>query len=257
MRLRLWLTTVDGKSFFVPHEDLQRGLTSLVYQVFDAADPSYATWLHNEGWGGHGTPRFKLFSYSRLFGKNRIVNDRGIFFGDPDVHFYFSSPEEHVISLFTAGAVAARELRLCCTRLVVSAVEPLRTPDYHRGALDVVTLSPIIISDSRSSPSGRQRFLLLARQPQLAGRRLEENARLKWLCRGGDPDAFELQLFPLAARDRRVYHAGAGYSFPCSEALLRLKGPPEVLSFVYDCGLGERTGMGYGCLGEFTGGAAA
>lgn len=257
MRLKVKLRTTSGRTFFVPHDQLQQGLTGLVYEVFKAADPSFAAWLHDEGWMREDAPRFKLFAYSRLFSSNRVVNEQGVFFGDPDVHFYLSSPDTSVISAFSAGAVAALSLSLGGTGLQVTSVEPLRAPDTSKGCLDVTTLSPFIISGSRTSPSVPYRFLLLDREPELVCRRLEENARLKWLCYGGDTGGFTLRVTPLRAKDKFVYHASAAYSFPCSEAALRLEGPPEVLAFLYDAGLGERTGMGYGCLGIYKGGRAA
>lgn len=251
------LRTVSGRTFFVPHGMLQQGLTAIVYEVFKAADPSFACWIHDEGWRQENTPRLKLFAYSWLFASTRVVNDHGVFFGDPEVHFYLSSPDPRVISAFSAGAVMVSSLSLGGTELKVTAVEPLQAPNTKKGHLEVITLSPFIISDSRASPSVQYRFLLLDREPDLVCRRLWENTRLKWLSYGGDPGGFALNITPLQARDKYVYHASAAYSFPCSEGALRLEGPPEVLAFVYDAGLGERTGMGYGCLGLYTGGRAA
>ncbi|MGI9951983.1 CRISPR-associated endoribonuclease Cas6 [Moorellaceae bacterium AZ2] len=257
MRVKVKLRTTGGRTFFVSHEQLQQGLTALVYEVFKAADPTFAAWLHDKGWKKGDTPRFKLFSYSRLFASPRVVNEQGIFFGSPEAHFYLSSPDPRVVATFSAGAVAVPTLSLGGTELYVAAVEPLRAPDTRQNRLDVTTLSPFIISDSRSSPSAPYRFLLLEREPDLVCRRLVENARLKWVCYGGDPEAFSLQIAPVDGKDKFVYHASAAYSFPCNEGTLRLEGPSEVLTFLYDTGLGERTGMGYGCLGLYKGGKAA
>lgn len=201
MRLRVKLCTTTGRTFFVPHGMLQQGLTAIVYEVFKAADPFFAAWLHDEGWKSGDAPRFKLFAYSRLFASTRVVNEQGIFFGDPEVRFYLSSPDPRVISAFSAGAVVVSGLSLGETELKVVAVEPIKAPDIRRGYLEVTTLSPFIISDSRTSPSVQYRFLLLDREPELVLRRLVENARLKWLCYGGDPGAFSLNITPLQARN--------------------------------------------------------
>ncbi|MGI9862940.1 hypothetical protein SDD30_16300 [Moorella naiadis] len=37
MRLRVKLRITIGRTFFVPHDQLQQGLTGLVYEVFKAA----------------------------------------------------------------------------------------------------------------------------------------------------------------------------------------------------------------------------
>lgn len=257
MRVKLRLAAANRRTFFVPHAELARGVTALVYRAVAAADPDMAAWLHDDGWQAEGTPRFKLFSYSRLFGKNRLVNEQGVFFGDPRVHLYFSSPYRNVVAAFAAGAMTAGQLDLAGRTLVVEGVDQVPGPDFAGGALDTATLSPLVISDSRTARSGAHRFLVVGEKPELALRRLVENARLKWLCARKDPKAFSLRLSLIGARRRPVYHAGAGYLFPASEAELRLEGPPEVLAFVYDAGLGERTGMGFGCLGVLRGGAAA
>ncbi|MGB9662729.1 MAG: CRISPR-associated endoribonuclease Cas6 [Moorellaceae bacterium] len=213
MRLRVKLRTTTGKTFFVPHGILQQGLTAIVYDIFKGADPSFAAWLHDGGWKGEDTPRLKLFAYSRLFAFTRVVNEQGIFFGDPEVHFYLSSPDPRVISAFSAGAVMVSGLSLGETELKVVAVEPIKAPDIRRGYLEVTTLSPFIISDSRTSPSSQYRFLLLDREPELVLSRLIENARLKWLCYGGDPGAFSLNITPLQARNKYIHHAGLALDF--------------------------------------------
>ncbi|MGB9846188.1 MAG: CRISPR-associated endoribonuclease Cas6 [Desulfotomaculales bacterium] len=253
MRLKVKLESETKRTFFVTHDDLQQGLTLLVYEIFKAGDPDYASWLHDQGWQQADTPRFKLFSYSRLFSSIRHINRNGVFFASPEVWFYLSSPDPKVISVFSAGAAVAGSQVLGDTRLIITGVERLRPPRAVHGWLYVTTLSPFVISESVTMPSHPYRYLLLDREPDLVCRRLEKNAKLKWMCYGRNPQEFDLRITPLAAKPKYIYHGAAGFCFPCSEAVLRLEGPPEVLDFVYDAGLGEKTGMGYGCLGVYRG----
>ncbi|MGI9951401.1 CRISPR-associated endoribonuclease Cas6 [Moorellaceae bacterium AZ2] len=251
MRVRVRLRTETGRTFFLPHEQVCQGLTLLVYEVFKAGNPDFASWLHDMGWQQPGTPRYKLFAYSRLYTDMMHINDKGIFFGNPDVSFFLSSPDPQVISVFLAGTAMVNELAIGDTRFKITGIDRLVPPKTVNGWLDVITLSPCVISDSLTMPSQPYRYLLLDREPDLACSRLEKNARLKWMCYGRDAREFYLRIALLSAKPKLVYHAAANHAFPCSEAIMRLEGPPEVLEFVYDTGLGEKTGMGFGCLGLY------
>jgi CRISPR-associated endoribonuclease Cas6 len=257
MRVRLRLTHQKETGFFIAHRDLQRGITALVYDALRAADPDLADHLHREGWRTPRGTRVKLFSYSRLLAPGRLVTDRGVWFCGPRTHLYFASPFPEVVSAFAAGALARGDFDLAGVRLGVLGADHLKPPETPEGELAVRTLSPVVISDSRSAPQAGRRFLRLSETPELALARLAHAARIKWEAGGRDPAAFRLGLLLGRVKDKYVYHDGAGYAFAASEAELILRGPAEVLGFVYDAGLGEKTGMGFGCLGPAKGGIAA
>ena len=66
-------------------------------------------WLHEEG-HTYGTRRFKLFTFSRLFGKRQTQNGRITFGGS--AHFYLSAVDAEVLGSFAEHLLTKPAVRL-------------------------------------------------------------------------------------------------------------------------------------------------
>src|SRR5215207_2715796 len=105
MRLRVSLAAGDRSSVTLPiqYNHLLQGL------IYANVDRALGDWLHEKGYA-YGARSFKLFTFSRLFGKKSI--DKGqIRFAGP-FHFYLSAADADVL-----GSLAEHLLRDPLVRL--------------------------------------------------------------------------------------------------------------------------------------------
>ncbi|MEM3486356.1 MAG: CRISPR-associated endoribonuclease Cas6 [Candidatus Methanomethyliaceae archaeon] len=249
MRIKIKLRAQKEGAFRASLLEIRRGLTNAVFAIAKLGDPEMGEWLHNYGWrAAERGPRFKFFSYTPLYGATTYTpyDSKNLIFKKPEAHFYIASPEDRIIDLFIKGATspALSELKIGNVDFEVTGVEVM--PRLKLGGLVVFkTLSPILISKSRISEGPRY---LSADNPTLLADRLKKNALLRWKTWSGD-NGVSLELEVLEAQTRIVQHGGINFKFPSFTGLIKVQASTEVIEFLYDAGLGEKTGLGFGALG--------
>src|SRR5215217_9757044 len=104
MRLRISLNP-EGPSLRLPvqYNHLMQGL------IYSNLDHALSEWLHEKGHAS-GARRFKLFTFSRLFGKREAENGRIRF--DGPVHFYLGAVDSEVLSSFAEHLLTKPAVRL-------------------------------------------------------------------------------------------------------------------------------------------------
>lgn len=92
MRLRISLSS-ENSSLKLPiqYNHLLQGL------IYNNLDQVLSNWLHEKG-HAYGARRFKLFTFSRLFGKRESENGRIRF--DGPVHFYLGAVDAEVLVVY-------------------------------------------------------------------------------------------------------------------------------------------------------------
>ncbi|MGI8909537.1 MAG: hypothetical protein ACR2JR_03150, partial [Rubrobacteraceae bacterium] len=95
-------------------------LQGLIYTNLDHA---LSEWLHEKG-HAYGQRRFKLFTFSRLFGKREMRNGRVRF--DGPTHFYLSAVNSEVLGSFAEHLLTKPAVRLGSAhcRVAEVGVEP-------------------------------------------------------------------------------------------------------------------------------------
>src|SRR5215217_908532 len=98
MRLRISLASERSSLRFpIQYNHLLQGL------IYNNLEQALASWVHEQGYS-YGTRRFKLFTFSRLFGKRKF--DKGyVEFSGPS-HFYLASVDTEIL-----GSLAEHLLR--------------------------------------------------------------------------------------------------------------------------------------------------
>lgn len=70
MRLRVELDNPHGATVPINHQEY---LTAAVYGLLAKGDEDYARFLHDEGYGGEDSKKFKMFTFSGLRAARRIA----------------------------------------------------------------------------------------------------------------------------------------------------------------------------------------
>src|SRR5215210_3554239 len=104
MRLRVSLAAEEASLRLpIQYNHLLQGL------IYNNLDQALSDWLHEKG-HAYGARRFKLFTFSRLFGKREVENGR-VSFGGP-AHFYLAAVDAAIL-----GSLAEHLLKKPAVRL--------------------------------------------------------------------------------------------------------------------------------------------
>jgi CRISPR-associated endoribonuclease Cas6 len=238
MRIKV---TVQKASSNPIHYDYQYGLASMLYRRLATADVELANETHSHG-------GFKFYTFSNIVTEDRLPASNGLNFTKG--HFLISSPDPKFIKSFAKGLLAEPEFILGKGDLkadfLMEQIEVMDKPHLPDECI-FRTLSPIYIKTTRKNqgqivevdlyPKDAKFYEnlhrnLVARYEEYHGHKVEhdhfdvisvDNVKPKRISVGSDK--------------RR-----------CSLMTMTLQASPELLSFAYDAGLGEKNAMGFGCV---------
>jgi CRISPR-associated endoribonuclease Cas6 len=205
-----------------------------IYSLLSArASPAWLQQLHDHGFEYNGR-RYKLFSFATIpSGQGRLC-------------LVFTSPLPGVASALFEEAVSCGTVRLGSTEysVVYANMDSLRCED---SVVSFRTLSPIVLT--RSAPGKETTFIL----PDDRGtweRMAEANLVRKYMAwRKATAQAPSAE--PQVRIRLRSWYARVvtdKLSFPCAHVHGDVEADPEVVTFALLAGIGEKTGMGFGCV---------
>ncbi|ABG03248.1 CRISPR-associated protein, Cas6 family [Rubrobacter xylanophilus DSM 9941] len=207
--------------------------------------------LHNRG-HTYGQRRFKLFTFSRLFGR-REAGEGGISFRGP-VRLYLGSAEAEVLGSLAEHLLRRPETRLGKTRCLVEEVGVEPEPEVEDGRpLLVRALSPITAYTTLATPEGRKKTYYYSPQEEEWGVAILENIKRKVAALGWAADAEE-DLREAYVRPRRVRSSDQkvlrfkGTVVKGWMGLYELKMPEPYFRLAYDTGLGSKNSQGFGMI---------
>jgi CRISPR-associated endoribonuclease Cas6 len=193
----------------------------------------------------------KPYTFAVYFGKNAKFSNDFITVVDP-ITFRFSTGDEEVAMVFYNGII----------RLKKEGYLHDLSPNFEHGAFFRIekialekepplknkfkTLSPVVIERKTDSKSSRERYAIPGDSD--FNRWLVENQQRRTSILLTKPMPFtELYLEPVSIEEVLVKHYG-GYVRGFLGVFNLHTDNPEILKFVYQYGLGVRTGQGFGYL---------
>lgn len=247
MRLRISLRT-EGKSLRVPIQ-YNHLLQGLIYHNLDRA---LSEWLHEEG-HAYGARRFKLFTFSRLFGKRNMNNGHVHF--DGKAHFYLSAVDDEVLGSLAEHLLTKPSVRLGNTACQVEevGVEPVPEIDSAK-PIRFKALSPITAYSTLSTPDGRKKTYYYAPQEKEWGEALISNLKrkaraLEWAA-DVDEDLEDAWIRPYKVKtaDQKVLNF-KGTVIKGWTGLYEANLPEPYFRLAYDAGFGAKNAQGFGMVG--------
>lgn len=246
MRLRIILRTENG-SLRVPvqYNHLLQGL------IYTNLDRALSEWLHDEG-HAYGARRFKLFTFSRLFGRREANNGRIRF--DGPAYFYLGAFDSEVLGSFAEHMLKKPAVRLGSAecRVAEVGVEPEPEIDSTKPVL-VKALSPITAYSTLATPDGRKRTYYYAPQERDWSESLVANiARkakaLEWST-DVDEDLKEASVRPhkVKSADQKILDF-KGFTIKGWTGLYEVNLPEPYFRLAYDAGFGSKNSQGFGMV---------
>jgi len=197
--------------------------------------------LHDLGFS-YGKRRFKLFTFSRLIGRIRILNSIALI-KPPIVSFIVSSPLEEFVKDLANQVLKHGELSIGRTSLKVESIDFLEEPELNP-PLKIKTLSPITVYSTLLKPDGSKKVYYYTPFENEFSELLTANARKKYHVLTGWHDDGDIYLEPKKVREVVVKFKGAivrGWN-----GIFTLKGSRRLIKVVYEAGLGAKNSQGFG-----------
>ncbi len=246
MRLNISLAAREDKiKVPVQYNHLLQGF------IYTNLDNSLSAWLHEKG-HAYGQRRFKLFTFSRLFGergaRNGLVEFRG------PVHFYLSSVDSEVLGSFAEHLLTKPSVRLGSARCRVAevGVEPEPRIDPAKSVI-VKALSPITAYSTLQTPDGKKKTYYYAPQEKEWSESLVSNVArkakaLEWSA-DIDEDLKGAYVKPrkVGKTDQQILNF-KGFWIKGWTGVYEVNLPEPYFRLAYDAGFGAKNSQGFGMV---------
>ena len=210
--------------------------------IYDNISPKLATFLHEQGYV-YGKRSFKLFTFSRLYGKFKLNRD-SIEFEFP-VRLYIASFDNHFRSLLR-GLIKAGNVRLGERSIRVSSIEVRPEQKFGKEVI-INTLCPITVYSTLNTRDGRKKTYYYSPYEKEFSTLILENLRKKFkLIYHKESGTRELIIEPL--NGKKMSEKIIKYKDFIVKGWLgkfKLKGSPDLISVAYDTGLGSKNSQGF------------
>ncbi len=265
MRIKL-LLRVSEKSKRTTF-NYQYPLSAWIYKILSRSSPAYSNFLHNMGYVGPDGKLRKLFTFSGLFFRPKAMPDarslkikRGSL-----ATLYISSPMiNEFIQHFVTGLFRKQQFtiadRTASTEFIVEQVETLPVPQF-KSKSHFIAKSPIVLTTPlKNGPSRRAYYYrptdtglseavrksLLKKHSAVHGHP-PSNDKLEFAL---DHKAIERHGGPKSITRRHIIRDGypdatdvIGFIAP-----FELDGSTELMRTAWECGIGDKCSMGFGCV---------
>lgn len=219
-------------------------LQALIYRHVDAEMGRY---LHDQGFTA-GSRAFKLFVFSRLFGRYERRDDRLSFAGS--FRLYVASPVERFIqslgqTLLRNGVVQMGEDEAQVEQVTIR-------PEPDRSSRMVIrSLSPITVYSTLMTPTGQKKTYYYSPFESEFSEQIQMNLRRKYCALSGQevPEGWGVSVTPLGVRSRnQVIVTFKGTVIKGWTGNYCLEGAPELIWLALEAGLGAKNSQGFGMV---------
>ncbi len=237
MRLR---ATLLNPHRYLPRE-YRRVLLSLLKQALDQRGLVNLLYAHK---------RTRPYVFSVYLGKEMAFDrDAKRFRTGEQLSLWFSTGETELGAEMLAGLMELRNHPVPYGKdgltLTVDRVDVIPEPRMLGSSVVFRTLGVAVLTDPREQASDMDRWYVLPDDPRFPEVfSLRSRDRYRWIV--GVPYTGEIHVEPLRWKMRKVHHYGQilkGFS-----GALRVEAHPEMLKFLYQYGIGVRTGQGFGMV---------
>lgn len=261
MRIKLTLR-VSEKNLTIPI-NYQYPLSAAIYKILNQAEPQFAELLHSQGYPTEHNRRFKYFTFSKLFFRERaqISDNKLILRKNESPMLLVSSPlDDSFIQNFVVGIFESQELPIglkgvCHTTFRIDQIEILPEPNFNT-EVKCKALGPISVSimgenkqpdylkalDERLSEAVRKNILwkfktLNGYEPRDNDLKFEVD-RQYIEKRGGEHKVSKLIKIKEGEAEKTSVR---GFIVP-----FKLTGSKDLIKLAYECGIGEKNSLGFG-----------
>lgn len=217
--------------------------------IYKNISDEMAQFLHNKGYQAGGR-KFKLFTFSKLFGKCSFDKNKKTFLFKSPLTLYIASPVDDFIKSFANHILVNNDTHIGKNNLEVLNMNFEK--GTAEGEITVKTLSPIVVYSTLFEATGsKYTCYFTPREPKFEPL-VVENLKKKVTAFGQDASDSTMEIRPVG-RTRQKVITYKGFVIKGSEGIFKLKGSEDMLSMALNAGLGAKNSQGFGCVTEETG----
>lgn len=239
---RVKITFASEKPVLLP-VNYSNLLQSYIYNTFTV---ELAEFLHNKGFKNQGKV-FKLFTFSKLFGKYKVYQ-KTISFSSP-FYFYFSTPLDIIIDSFSSEILKKIEGKIGNNVVFTESIEFEEIKLSNEMA--VKTLSPITVHLSEITPDKKVILRYLSPEEENFFKLLKDNLLKKSLVVLGDYGSNDIELIPISRKWKKVVTFFKKTPIVGWEGTLLLRGDERIIGIGLTAGLGSKSSQGFGMVAEY------
>lgn len=245
MHLQIELSTMDNEGLIVLPVHYNSIVQGLIYSLVGDEMPQ----LHDEGFEVGGRT-FRLFVFSRVFGKIEYIKGGRIAFRSP-INLRVASPLEQFVAILAKNLLNSDSLALGDARVHIKSLSALPLPDFSSGKVKVKALSPITAYSTLFTADGKKKTHYYHPREQEFTDMIEANLMKKATYLNLNEE-FEGQPFSFRAlkvnnRDAKIIYYKK-FVVKGWLGLYQLEGDPGLLKVAYNTGLGAKNSQGFGMV---------
>jgi len=194
-----------------------------------------------------GKRHFKLFTFSRIFGKFKNEKETLVF--HKDINFLIASPITEILESFATTLVKKGEIKLNGCTLFLSGIEVLYSPEIKENIL-VRTLSPITVYSTLQTPEGKKKTYYYSPFENDFSNLVKQNLIKKYtIIHKQNSKKMDFAILPekVSSKNQHVIFY-KGTVIKAWSGVYRLKGAKELIGVAYDTGLGSKNSQGFGMI---------
>jgi len=260
MRFKLTLEVLPEKYGRDIPINYQYEMSAAIYRILSSANEEYSSWLHENGFvceDGDKVKRFKLFTYSRLFIKDYLIDKEKerIKINSDCVEWYVSFLPETSTKSFVNGIFKNQIIRigdnLSSVEMRIKDVVIMDSLNYRK-VINFRTISPICVSVN--DRENGQRYLspndinythyllnnLKSRYKSLYGADYDKDEFIDFKVID-NPKSVLVTIKKCTPSETKI----RGYLFSFELSL-----PEPLMQIAYESGLGEKGSLGFGMIIE-------
>jgi len=236
MRLKVTLTSEKNIVLPIHYNHL---LQSFIYKNLDAI---YSTFLHSQGFT-YEKRKFKLFTFSNIFGRRKVLKDRKILIFTPPIHFYISCAKQEILSSHAKTLLLNENLHLGSNNLSIGSIEVIEEliPETE---VTLKTLSPV----TTHSTDEKGKTIYYNPQQQRFFTLIENNLKKKCNLLGVDVPFLSISPEKGSHFRKAVVIYKNNFIIEGWRGLFRMKAPKEVIEVALLTGIGDRNSQGFGMV---------
>ncbi|RKY38297.1 MAG: CRISPR-associated endoribonuclease Cas6 [Candidatus Omnitrophota bacterium] len=245
MRIEVKITT-QNQAIVLPssHNHILQGF---IYSLMEA---SLRRKIHEQGFQ-YEKRRFRLFTFSRLYGKFRNIDNQ--FHFTPPVKLIISSSQKEILQSIAENLVKTDKFYIGKNEVFIESINVLPQPQF-RDKLIIKMLSPVTCYSTLKKADGRKKTYYYSPFEQEFPLFIKENLRKKFKLIYGSDNCFEFNISPyrVSARDEKIIiynrnNKDKGTVIKGWMGLYEISGSKKALELAYDVGLGAKNSQGFGC----------
>jgi CRISPR-associated endoribonuclease Cas6 len=242
MRLRIRFRPKNGTLILpINYEEVLQGFLYRSIQNFELAD-----FLHNVGYTKEKR-QFKMFTFSRLYGKYRIHRREKIIEFFDEVTWYVSSLLDSLIVDLAQNYLLKADLMLNGQPIYIEEAVVKQLEIAEKSSYQIRMLSPLTVYSTYDNRFGEKRTHFFSPFDLVFSDMIEKNFYNKYQAYYQEQPTERVIIKPIKVTEKeKVITKFKDFRINAWNGTYEIQAPPSYLKFMYDSGIGAKNSQGFG-----------